>query len=191
MTIHPEALALICEREGYLEPLRDGTDRVRPYRCPAAVPTIGFGSIWRMDGTRVAMTDPPITRAEAMALMEREIVTKCVPAVRRLITVPLNPLSEGALVSFVFNLGDGALRSSGLRRAVNERRWADVPGELAKWRMAGGRVLRGLVLRRAAEAEMLLRGVRLSGESLVAPSGADNAALGRWLTSIDRARRAA
>lgn len=163
MALHPDALALICEREGYLRPLNDGTDRVRPYYCPASVPTIGFGSIWRMDGSRVAIDDPPITRHAAMALMRREIERKCEPAVSRLITVPLHPLSEGALVSFVFNVGDGALRASGLRRAVNERRWGDVPGEFAKWRMGGGRVLRGLELRRAAEAEMFLRGVREMG----------------------------
>jgi lysozyme len=160
--LHPEALALICEREGYLQPLNDGTDRVRPYYCPAAVPTIGFGSIWRMDGTRVEITDPPITRAEATALMRREIEGKCLPAVSRLITVSLHPLSTGALVSFVFNLGAGALKSSGLRRAVNEQRWEDVPAEFAKWRLAGGRVLRGLELRRAAEAQMFLRGVRVN-----------------------------
>lgn len=188
MPIDPEALALICEREGYLQPLNDGTDRVRPYLCPAGVPTIGFGSIWRMDGSRVAMTDPPITRAEAMALMQREIEAKCVPAVSRLITVPLHPLSHGALLSFVFNLGAGSLKSSGLRRAVNDRRWADVPGEFAKWRMAGGRVLRGLELRRAAEAEMFLRGVRRSGA--LEEGADDNQALGRWLTAIRRARAA-
>lgn len=179
MTIDPESLALICEREGYLKPLNDGTDRVRPYYCPAAVPTIGFGSIWRMDGSRVEISDPPITRGEAMALMAREIDAKCVPAVRRLITAPLHPLSEGALVSFVFNVGEGALRSSGLRRAVNARRWRDVPGEFAKWRIGGGRVLRGLEMRRAAEAAMFMRGVRIADANPV--PGSD------WTTIIRRA----
>ena len=177
--LHPEALALICEREGYLQPLNDGTDRVRPYYCPAAVATVGFGSVWRMDGTRVEITDPPITRAEAMALMRREIEAKCLPAVSRLITVSLHPLSTGALVSFVFNLGAGALKSSGLRRAINDRRWSDVPAEFAKWRMAGGRVLRGLEIRRAAEAQMFLRGVEAAGtsEPRVAPLS------GPWATA--------
>ncbi len=180
MPLHPEALALICEREGYLKPLRDGTDRVVPYLCPAGVPTIGFGSIWRLDGSRVEMTDPPITRAEAMALMGREIEGKCLPAIGRLITVPLHPLSEGALASFVFNVGAGALRSSGLRRAINERRWGDVSGEFMKWRMAGGRVLRGLELRRIAEAQMFLRGVNAQR------TGTTPAASG-WTTTIRRA----
>lgn len=180
MAIHPESLALICEREGYLKPLNDGTDRVRPYYCPAAVPTIGFGSIWRLDGSRVAIDDPPITRAEAYALMSREIDLKCVPAVDRMITARVHPLSHGALVSFVFNLGAGALKSSGLRRAVNERRWGDVPGEFAKWRIGGGRVLPGLVIRRQREAQMFLRGVNAQR------TGAPPASIG-WSTTIRRA----
>lgn len=159
MAICSEALELICGREGYLEPMRDGTDRVRPYLCPARVPTVGFGSIWRLDGSPVAMTDPPITRDQAMALMQRELTIKCEPAVDRMITVRLHELSRGALVSFVYNLGAGALKSSNLRKAINDRRWGDVPAEFMKWRMAGGRVLRGLELRRQAEAQMFLRGV--------------------------------
>lgn len=181
MTIHLDALALICEREGYLKPLNDGTDRARPYLCPAGVPTIGFGSIWRLDGSRVAITDPPITRAEAYALMQRELAEKCEPAIARMITVPLHPLSAGALASFVFNLGAGALRSSGLRRAINERRWGDVTSEFLKWRMAGGQILRGLELRRAAEAQMFLRGV----DALRRGERSDNSGTG-WVTTIRR-----
>ena len=149
--IAPAAIDLICGFEGYHKRLAD--DRAAPYLCPAYVPTIGYGSIWRADGTRVAMTDPPITRAEAMELMRRELRLKCVPAVEKLTSASIyRPLMHGALVSFTYNLGGGALAASGLRRAVNDRRWADVPGELAKWRMAGGRVLAGLARRRAAEA---------------------------------------
>lgn len=180
MAIHPDALALICEFEGYLRPLKDGTDRVKPYLCPANVPTIGFGSIFRRDGSRVAMSDPPITRAEAMDLMDLELIRKCEPAVSRLITVPLHPLMHGALISFVYNCGAGALSGSGLRRAVNERRWSDVPGEFAKWRMGGGRILPGLVRRRAAEAAMFMKGV---AAQRTAP--ADDG--GGWITTIMRA----
>ncbi len=64
IAIAPDALDLIKSFEGYLQPLNDGTDRVRPYRCPADVPTIGFGSIKYPSGRRVQMSDGPITRQE-------------------------------------------------------------------------------------------------------------------------------
>ena len=153
----PAAVDLICGFEGYHKALPDG--RAAPYLCPAYVPTVGFGSIWRADGSRVELTDAPITRDDAMDLMSLELRAKCVPAVERFISVDLHPLMQGALVSFVYNLGSGALKASGLRRAVNDRRWLDVPSELAKWRMAGGRVLKGLERRRNAEAELFLSGV--------------------------------
>jgi lysozyme len=155
----PEVLAFICEFEGYLKRLNDGTDRVKPYLCPAGYPTIGYGSIWRLDGTRVAMSDPPITKAEATQLFMQELSLKCAPAVSRLVTARLHELSRGALISFSFNCGDGALKGSNLRKAVNEQRWKDVPAEFAKWRMGGGRVLSGLVRRRKDEADMFMRGV--------------------------------
>ena len=173
--IDDRALRLILEYEGFHKRLPDG--RCAPYLCPAGVPTIGFGSVWRADGTHVAMTDPPMSRDEAMQLFGIEIEQKCLPAVGRLITIPLHPLMLGALVSFCFNAGGGALKASNLRRAVNERRWADVPAEFAKWRFGGGKELPGLVRRRAAEAAMFMAGVRdQSGEPIDA-----------WATSILRA----
>jgi lysozyme len=170
MAIPQECLEFICKREGYLKPIPDGSGRVVPYLCPAGVPTIGFGSIFRLDGSRVAMTDPPIDMREAMALMQRELMTKCEPAVDRMITTPLHPLSRGALVSFVYNCGAGALRSSNLRKAINAKDWGRVPSEFMKWRLGGGRVLRGLELRRQAEAQMFLRGVNELRKSATQPA---------------------
>ena len=41
-----------------------------PYLCPAGVATIGYGATYYENGTRVQLTDPPITRARAEALLE-------------------------------------------------------------------------------------------------------------------------
>lgn len=190
MAVCKEALDLITEFEGYLRQLKDGTDRVKPYLCPAGVPTVGYGSIWRADGSKVAMTDAPITRAQALALFDLELVKKCQPAVSRLITVKLHPLMHGALVSFTYNLGEGALRASTLRKKINERRWGEVPAEFAKYRVAKGQVLAGLVRRRKAEADMFMYGVK----ALAAPIEPiemfeiDNT---RWVTTVLRAADAA
>lgn len=150
-----QALQLIMDAEGYHKRLPDG--RAAPYLCPANVPTIGYGSTRTEDGRRVTLADEPITHTRALELLAWE-VAKCERAVDRLCP-DLPPLARGAIVSFAYNLGSGALETSTLRRVVNARRYADVPRELAKWRMGGGVVLPGLVRRRAAEAELFMRGV--------------------------------
>ncbi len=77
--------------------------------------------------------------------------------------MPLSDCQYAALVSFVFNAGAGALRSSTLRRRLNAGDYDCVPSELAKWVKAtdpntGRKVsLAGLVRRRAAEGELWLR----------------------------------
>lgn len=180
--IAPAAIDLVCRFEGYHRRLPD--DRAAPYLCPAHVPTIGYGSIWRPDGSRVTLADPPITRAEAMALMRDELDRKCVPAVNRLITARLHPLSHGALVSFTYNLGGGALQGSTLRRVINAGRWADVPAEFMKWRVASGRVLPGLERRRAAEAEMFTAGVAALGRS---PESDAARLITKWTAVVERA----
>lgn len=159
MAIPAESLDLIKSFEGYLRPLGDGSDRVKPYLCPARVWTVGYGSTFYENRRKVASHDTPITRARALELLAFEIERICEPGVDKAVTVGLHALSRGALVSFAFNCGVGALKKSTLIKRVNAKRWADVPKELAKWRMGGGRVLPGLTRRRAAEATMFLRGV--------------------------------
>jgi GH24 family phage-related lysozyme (muramidase) len=59
-----------------------------------------------------------------------------------------------SLVSWTYNLGEGALRSSTLLKKVNTGRHGDVPGQMKRWNKAGGRVLKGLERRREAEAAL-------------------------------------
>ena len=157
MTLAREALALIEQFEGYLRRLPD--DRAAPYLCPAKVPTIGWGTTFYEDRRKVALSDPPITRDRARELLAFEL-RECEAAVDRLTTRRLDPLSRGALVSFVYNVGAGAYRGSGLRRAVNAGADTRAAAEFKKWRLGGGVVLKGLERRRMAEAALYLRGVR-------------------------------
>ena len=126
-----------------------------PYLCPAGVPTIGVGATYYEDGTRVRLTDPPISRERAEALLLWMVRTKYLPAVLRLCPEVDNPNRLAALIDFAFNLGAGQLQASTLRRRVNAGRWGDVPNELRKWVIGGGKALRGLVLRRKAEASLI------------------------------------
>lgn len=124
---------------------------LRPYLCPAGVPTVGYGATYYEDGTRVQLTDLPITRERAEQLLRWMVRTKYLPAVLRLCPGVDNADRLAALIDFTFNLGAGNLRASNLRRRVNARDYDAVPDEMRKWNKAGGRVLRGLVLRREAE----------------------------------------
>ena len=125
-----------------------------PYLCPAGVPTIGYGATYYEDGTRVTLFDEAITRERAIALLQWMVRTVYLPTVMRLCPGIDNPNRLAALIDFTFNLGGNALKSSTLRRKVNAGMWAAVSTELRKWVMAAGRRLRGLVIRREAEAAL-------------------------------------
>jgi hypothetical protein len=82
--------------------------------------------------------------------------------VERLIAVPLTDNQFAALVSFAFNVGAGNLQASTLRRKLNIGNYEEIPFELNRWVKATDpvsgkkRILRGLVLRRAAEGDLWL-----------------------------------
>lgn len=126
-----------------------------PYLCPAGVPTIGYGATYYPDGRRVTLTDQAITKETAEGILLWMVRTVYLPAVLKLCPGIDTPERMAALIDFAFNLGTGNLAASTLRRRVNAQRWDDVPGELRKWVMASGRRLRGLVLRREAEATLI------------------------------------
>lgn len=128
---------------------------LRPYLCPAGVPTIGVGSTRYLDGRRVHLSDPPITREHAMVLLRHKVLTEFMPGVRRLCGAVDEPGRLAALTDFAYNLGLGALKSSTLRRRILAGRWDDVPAELRKWVFAGGRRMNGLARRREAEIALL------------------------------------
>jgi len=140
------------------EGLVDGdpdTPGLDPYICPAGVPTIGWGSTWDRNGNPVTMQHPPITVQEAQELLEQE-VSHTELALLRLVTAELTPEQHAALVSFTYNVGSGNLQASTLRRKLNRGDYDGASDEFPKWRKAGGRVLAGLVSRRAEERALFL-----------------------------------
>ena len=128
-----------------------------PYLCPAGVPTIGYGATYYEDGARVTLHDPAITKERAEALLLWMVRTVYLPAVLVLCPGITDHRLLAVLIDFTFNLGSGQLKASTLRRKVNAGELDAVPAELRKWVKGGGRVLRGLVLRREAEIAELAR----------------------------------
>lgn len=125
-----------------------------PYLCPAGVATIGYGATYYEDGTSVTLHDPAITIERADALLNWMIKTVYLPAVMKLCPGIDNSNRLAAIIDFTFNLGSGNLKSSTLRKRINTGQWGVVPAELMKWTKAAGKELRGLKIRRAAEAQL-------------------------------------
>lgn len=123
------------------------------YICPAGYPTVGWGHVV-LDGEDYSAG---ITREQGEALLRRDLV-RFERSVQRMISVPLTDGQYGALVSFTFNLGGGALQRSTLRAKLNRGEYDAAANEFSKWVWAGGRKLRGLILRREAEAALFLSG---------------------------------
>ena len=127
-----------------------------PYMDPVGIPTIGYGSIWDANGDRVTIAHPRISKANGEALLARELA-HVEQAIAKLILAPLNEHRFAALASFTYNLGSGRLQSSTLRMLVNRGDYAGAADEFPKWRRAGGRIILGLVRRRADERELWLK----------------------------------
>lgn len=130
--------------------------RLKAYRCPADVWTIGVGHT-SAAGPPVVKAGMEITNAQAMKILANDLV-KFEDGVDSAVKVPLKQNQFDALVSFAFNVGLGALAKSTLLRKLNAGQYDAVPAELMKWTKAGGKELPGLVRRRRAEAA-LWRGV--------------------------------
>ena len=123
--------------------------------------TIGWGT------TRGVYKGMTITQEEADLLFDED-VNAVAKQVSRMVRVPLNQSQFDALVSFVYNVGAEAFRKSTLLRKLNAGNYDAVPGELARWNKVKGKVVRGLVNRRAAEAGLWARDAHVAGNMVEA-----------------------
>jgi GH24 family phage-related lysozyme (muramidase) len=143
MRIPKAALDLIKKYEGL---------RLNAYKCSAGVWTIGYGHT-SAAGEPEVTPGMTITRAEANRIFDKDIQNFAV-GVERLIKVPVSPAQFGACVSLAFNIGLGAFKKSSVLRFINQNRMNDAADAFLLWNKAGGKVLKGLVRRRAEEAEL-------------------------------------
>jgi lysozyme len=142
-------LELIKKYEGF---------KAKAYLCPAKVITIGYGSTYYEDGTKVKLTDSPITKERATELLEallvsyeRSVDSYCVDTI--------NQYQFDALCSFAYNCGVGNLKSSTLLKKVNKNpNDPTIKDEFLKWNKGGGKVLSGLTKRRIEEAQLYFNG---------------------------------
>ena len=121
--------------------------RLTAYKCPAGVYTIGYGH------TRGVTRGMKITEEEASAYLTADL-RNSEKAVERYDSIyHWNQNEFDALVSFTFNCGATNLRAL-LRNGRRNR--SQIAATLPLYRKAGGKVLKGLERRRAAEKALFL-----------------------------------
>ena len=127
--------------------------KLKSYKCPASVWTIGYGNTYYLDGSKVLMGQK-ISQIEADMLMLK-LLPKYEATVIKNIKVTLNQNQFDALVSFCWNCGS----SKTLFRLVNQKATDEV---IYKWwcthyTEGGGKELAGLVRRRKTEADLFIK----------------------------------
>jgi len=151
MNINQSGLDLIKSFEGL---------ELKAYLDSVRIPTIGYGTTvypsTYLSGRTVKLGDT-ITKEQAESFIKYDVDQKA-KAVRRLVTVNLNDNQFSALVSFAYNLGEGALKTSTLLKRVNMNpNDPKIKDEFAKWINAGGKPLEGLKRRRQAESDLYFK----------------------------------
>lgn len=126
----------------------------RVYLDPIGIPTVCAGHIKTVTKADLGkrFTD------EQCAALLRADTADSVACVQRAVKVPVTQEQFDALVSFTFNLGCGALHRSALLRKLNGGDCWGAGAEFPKWVYAGGKVLPGLVKRRADERRVFETG---------------------------------
>ena len=123
--------------------------RLAAYRDPGGVLTIGYGHTGDVEaGQR-------ITLDQAEHFLNEDLRT-AQDAVERLVKVPLTDRQYSALVSFVFNVGEGQFAESTLLRKLNAGDYSGAADEFLRWTRSGSVELPGLVERRRLEREIFL-----------------------------------
>jgi len=130
--------------------------RAEPYLCPAGYPTIGYGTVYKPDGTKVTLEDAPVSQEVAEEWLQSELLHNYMAGVLRASPILAKyPERLAAITDFAYNLGVGRYRASTLRKRIEAQDWEGAKVELSRWVFGGGKKLPGLVRRRLAEAELM------------------------------------
>ena len=127
----------------------------KAYKRNGDVWTYGYGSTYKLDGTRVRQGDI-ITRQDAEILLKTKIEKEYLPQLKSLVKVVLNDNQRDALISLIYNIGAGNLRKSALLKLINNN-----PNDIAikqQWVLTniriGSQFEKGLRARRKRESDL-------------------------------------
>lgn len=123
--------------------------KLRSYKCPAGVWTIGYGHTGNVTANQIITSE----QAEQLLRSDLRVFEKVVSDA---VTVPLNQNQFDALVSLAFNIGGSNFGSSTLLRMLNAANYAGAANQFERWNQGGGKVLQGLVKRRDDERRLFV-----------------------------------
>jgi lysozyme len=119
--------------------------RDKAYDDGVGVQTIGFGSTAGVKRGDTITVERALVKLGADVAKHEQGLRACIGA------VPLYQYEWDAYASWAFNVGTGAACGSTLVKRLRAGDYAGACKELLRWDRAGGRVLRGLTLRRQSE----------------------------------------
>ena len=142
MKVSERAIKLIKHHEGV---------RNRPYRCPANLYTVGVGHLIGDGKSLPDSWNRTFTEAEIDGILKSDLRRFELGVHKMLPNVPLRQHEFDAIISFCFNLGLGCFQRSTLRQALLRGDKKAAMESLVKYCRAGGKILRGLQIRRLDE----------------------------------------
>lgn len=146
MKLSANGFKLLGELEGIV---------LRPYRDSVGIPTIGIGSTYYEDGTKVKMSDKAITKERAIQLA-KNVVKSFEAQVNKSILLPMVQNQFDAMVLLCYNIGKSGFARSSVVRNFNAGNIQKAADSFLLWNKAGGKVVKGLVNRRNIERTLFL-----------------------------------
>jgi lysozyme len=142
VNVSKAAIALIKHHEGV---------RSRPYRCPANLWTVGVGHLIGDGKSLPDSWNRTFSQEEIDGILKSDLRRFELGVHKMLPNVPLRQCEFDSIVSFCFNLGLGCFQRSTLRQALLRGDKKAAMESLVKYCRAGGKILRGLQIRRLDE----------------------------------------
>lgn len=130
---------------------------LNPYKDSVGIPTIGIGSTYYEDGTKVTMKDKAITKERAIQLA-KNVVKSFEQQVNKSILLPATQNQFDAMVLLCYNIGESGFARSSVVRHFNLGNIQKAADSFLLWNKAGGKVSKGLTNRRQKERNLFLTG---------------------------------
>ena len=168
MKVSDKGIHLMHEFEGY---------RDKPYLCSAKMWTIGWGHVLYQDQIRLPIVrksgytgllraelplrpeDNRVWSKEELVNIFKDDLVSFERGVLRLapnLDSPEHQHKFDACVAFAYNVGLGNFQRSTIRQRIKRENWEGAADAFMMWTKAGGKVLNGLVRRRASERALFL-----------------------------------
>lgn len=128
--------------------------RLKPYKCSAGIPTIGYGNTFYKDGTKVTMQDKEITIQYAEELIQWYVEKYVISIIKSVITKQLTDNQYSAIASFIYNVGNTAFKNSTLAKKINKGTDEEIKQQFRLWNKASGKIIEGLKNRREKEIKL-------------------------------------